>query len=83
MDDCKTKKNVMENQASDLRRALTELIESLPADICIPPTVASMLIKWSIQLKGVTYGKRFNRNNDRYRRCSAVSVSGNGACLPE
>jgi hypothetical protein len=84
MNNSKMKKvNVMENQASDLRRALTELIESLPSDICIPPSVASTLIKWSIQIKGVTHGKRYNCNNDQYRRRSAVSVSGNGARLPE
>ncbi|NTW54479.1 MAG: hypothetical protein HGB15_06940 [Chlorobaculum sp.] len=60
-----------------------ELIEIHPDDVCIPPTVTSTLIKWSVQIKGVSHGRRYNWDNDRHRSRSAVIVSGNDARIPE
>jgi len=73
----------MSNKAEDLEKALVILIESLPADICIPAAVSSTLIKWSIPVKGVCNGRGHHRSSDRSRNRSAVSISGNSARVTE
>lgn len=75
--------NLMKNQAGDLQRALVTLIESLPSDICIPATVSSMLIKWSIPIKKEYHARDYHRNTDRHRGCSAANFTGDGARIAE
>lgn len=75
--------NLMNNLAGDLERALVTLIESLPPDICIPATVSSMLIKWSIPINKEYHGTGHHRNTDPLRSRSAVNVTGSGALVAE